>query len=116
MLTDLPKVLAVDGEESAGHGGTVGGADGVGPARDFARRHVHPREVARPGEAADLERFRIAVEVLERLVVDDVDDGHQHGLPVLLDAVQQRLQPTFGALGTTTKKSTADFSFCFLAS
>ena len=49
-----------------------------------------PCEVSGPGESSDLEVDPVTVVVLHGLVVDDVDDGNDEGLPVVLDSLQER--------------------------
>ena len=57
-----------------------------------------------PGEPADLEVDPVAVVVLHRLVVDDVNDGDDEGPGLLLDPVQQRLHPVVAALAVRVQE------------
>ena len=54
-----------------------------------------PVELEVPVEAADTRGARAAVEELERVVGDDVDDGRRDVAVVGGDAVEQRLQPAW---------------------
>lgn len=40
-----------------------------------------------------LKVLSVAAVILESVVVDDLNDGHDHGAGVLLDPLQQRLHP-----------------------
>ena len=60
--------------------------------------------MAGPGESPDLEVDAVAVVVLHGLVVDDVDDGDDEGLGLLLDPVQQRLHPVVAALAVRVQE------------
>ena len=57
-----------------------------------------PVKVSRPGEPSDLEVNSVSVVVLHGLVVDDVDDGHDEGLAVVFDTLQQRPKPVLNAI------------------
>ena len=88
VRAEIPEILSVHREQAAGHRRTVRRADRIASPQDFPLRNVHPSEMAAPGEAADLERRRIAVIVLEGLVVDDVDNWHEHSFLALFDSLQ----------------------------
>ena len=56
-----------------------------------------------PGEPAHLEVVAVAVVVLQRLVVDHVNDRHHEGARLLVYARQQRLQPARVALAVAVQ-------------
>ena len=66
----------------------MSGSNSAASASYFTLWNVDPREVARPGETSDLKRFRVAVVVLEGLVVDNIYDRNEHGFSAFLDPLK----------------------------
>ena len=98
VRADVLEVLAVDGEQAAGHCGRVHRVDvalaAVRAAHLIDLRHRLPRVLQVPVEAAHLCGAR-AIEVeCERRVVDHVNDWNDHCGPVGSNRREQRLEPT----------------------
>jgi len=68
------------------------GFDEVGLSLEVPLRHVLPFEMQPPIKPTPDQR---GGSVLEGVGVDDVDDGRDHRVGLLLDSGQQRLQPAF---------------------
>ena len=100
---EFVEVVAVDGEEAAGHGrgaqrlGTVV----IAPHQLSVRCGV-PAEIQLPIEAAPCHVGR--GDVLERVVRDDVDDRADDAFLVLRDPRHQWLQPPFRCLNMSVQK------------
>jgi len=104
VAAHLPEVSSIHGEQSAGHGGTVGRTDLplllalASLALLLPLRQIDPVEVAVPLKSAHLEGLVAVGAVLEVAGIDDIDDGHQDACPGLLDPLQERLTPANIAL------------------
>ena len=95
---DVLEVLLGDGVQAAGH---CWRADRivVGPASSLLRiGQDPPDELQVPVEAAHVHRVVFRVAILERLLVDGVDQRRHNGRVALLDLVEQRLDPALGDL------------------
>uniref|UniRef100_A0A6B0V9K3 Uncharacterized protein n=1 Tax=Ixodes ricinus TaxID=34613 RepID=A0A6B0V9K3_IXORI len=88
VATQLPEVLAADGEQTAGHHGAL---ERLGRLGQIIGEQRQPLVVQLPVERAP--RSFVLRPVRERLVVDDVDEGAHHGPVVLGDGLQERRQP-----------------------
>lgn len=99
VAAHFPEVATIYGKQSAGHGGTVCWADLplllalASLALLLPLRQIDPVKVAIPLESADLEGFVAICAVLKVVGIDDIDNGHQHASPRLLDALQEWLAP-----------------------
>lgn len=99
VAAHFPEVATIYGKQSAGHGGTVCWTDLplllalASLALLLPLRQIDPVKVAIPLESADLEGFVAICAVLEVVGIDDIDNGHQHASPRLLDALQEWLAP-----------------------
>ena len=91
------KVLAVDGKESARHGGTAHRCGGMGPGCIIPLWDWMPVELQSPIETAHLPPIVGLPVILEfqRLPADYIDHRPHHVRPVTCDSVQQWLRPAF---------------------
>lgn len=110
VAADFPEVLAVHGEQTAGHCRTICRTDFRLLTTFFlyafllTLRNVDPVEVTVPRETTHLE-VSVAVDaVVEVFGIDDIDDWHQNARSWLLNAGQQWFHPFNDALAMRIQK------------
>lgn len=55
----------------------------------FPLGNVDPREMARPGEPSDLEVDPVSIVVLQGFVINNVDNGNDEAVGLVLDPLQK---------------------------
>eukprot|EP00053_Salpingoeca_punica_P019965 m.205260 g.205260 ORF g.205260 m.205260 type:complete len:442 (-) comp17756_c0_seq2:901-2226(-) len=101
VFAELVEVRAVNREQSAGHCGRV---DGVGVRVALLNDACLPCEVHGPAERSHSRDVGDIRKVLHRLVADGIDDGCDHGGAVLVDDVENGLEPSDVGLDVAVQK------------
>lgn len=84
----------INTEQATGHGRTVHRFGGVFVSFLLTFWYRMPIELQVPIETANINSTAVVVVILERGIVDDIDDWTHHGRWIACDAIQKWFQPT----------------------